>query len=408
VWGNLYFNQGNEMILEYIHTDNSKEIIQLDTKVEINEHWEYIQTLNKLEFIKTFIPKYMSGQKIVLFDSNHKQLLDFYNNNNINELENIELLKKESKILFFTSGSSGFPLGAFKSKNNLVEEVKSLKKIVENRTIKRVVVSVPFVHIYGVLAGLLLPLSLGDITLIVKEDFLPYELLDEAKKEDTLVVTTPVFIKALAKLSSDISLEGTLFISSTAPLALEDITLFQEKYHADVMQLFGSTETGGIAYKIGNGVQWTPLDGVSVVKKDDKLSVTSAFISNYLLKESVESLKQPYSTEDIIEIQGNKFTLIGRSNKLIKIAGKRISATQIENILEEIPEINRAIVGLVYKKELLRSEQIFITLEAKSKIDKKVLKEKISQYYGILTIPFTLKYVDKINYSAMGKKVIFK
>jgi acyl-coenzyme A synthetase/AMP-(fatty) acid ligase len=45
-------------------------------------------------------------------------------------------------------------------------------------------------------------------------------------------------------------------------------------------------------------------------------------------------LKQPYITEDIVEIHNNTFTLIGRSNKLIKIAGKRISATQIENILE--------------------------------------------------------------------------
>jgi hypothetical protein len=65
-------------------------------------------------------------------------------------------------------------------------------------------------------------------------------------------------------------------------------------------------------------------------------------------------------------------------------------------------------VSLVYKKELLRSEQIVITLEATKAVDKKRVKEKISQYYGIITIPFNLKYVDKINYSAMGKKVIFQ
>lgn len=395
------------MIFEYIDAQNRREVISLEREYEGDSSWKYIQTQSKLEFIKEFLPLYKSEQKIVLFDANHKQLLDFYNENNINQLNGVEKLPQDTKLLFFTSGSSGFPVGAFKTKRNLESEVESLKKIVEQRNIKKVIVTVPFVHIYGILAGLLLPLALDDIKLVVKEDFLPYELLDEAKEPNSLVITTPVFIKALGKLPSDESLKKTLFISSTAPLSLEDVTSFHEKYNADVMQLFGSTETGGIAYKLNALVEWTPLDGVEVATKEDKLNITSSFVSNFLLKESLEPLVLPYQTEDIVEIKDEKFTLIGRSNKLIKIAGKRISALQIEKILEEIPEVQKAIVELVYKKELLRSEQIVITLESTKKIEKKILKEKIAHYYGVITIPFNLKYVDKINYSAMGKKVIF-
>jgi len=395
------------MIFEYINLDASREIIDLEKNLTITPKWNYIQTSNKLDFIKSFIPKYLSGEKIVLFDANHKQLLNFYNNNNINDLAGIDKANKNSKILFFTSGSSGFPVGAFKSKDNLLLEVESLKKIVANRDIKRVVVSVPFVHIYGILAGLLLPMELDNVTLVVKEDFLPYELLQEAMSEDTLVITTPVFIKAMAKLPESKDLSHSLFVSSTAPLALEDVATFEDKYSSSIVQLFGSTETGGIAYKKGQTTEWTALPFVEIQSCDDKLSVKSPFISNYLLNEEIVELEQPYITEDIVEIKNNTFTLIGRSNKLIKIAGKRISATLIENILEEIPEINKAIVSLVYKKELLRSEQILITLEASGEVDKRLIKEKISQYYGIITIPFNLKYVDKINSSAMGKKVIF-
>ena len=36
------------MILEYIHSDNSKEIIELVCETETNEKWEYIQTSSKL------------------------------------------------------------------------------------------------------------------------------------------------------------------------------------------------------------------------------------------------------------------------------------------------------------------------------------------------------------------------
>jgi len=395
------------MILEYIYANGKREMLPLDRHIKANQNWEYIQTLNKLEFIKEFIPRYKSQQKLVLFDANHKQLLDFYNQNNLNKLQELKNLQENTKILFFTSGSSGFPVGAFKTKDNLENEVESLKKILMQKKIKRVVVTVPFVHIYGILAGLLLPMALDDITLIVKEDFLPYELLEEANHQDTLVITTPVFIKALGKLPDDINLKNTLFISSTAPLSIKDIALFEQKYSTNVMQLFGSTETGGIAYKLDQTTLWKPLDGVIIETKNDKLSIKSKFISKYLLKDRLEQVIQPYQTEDIVHINDNGFELIGRSNKLIKIAGKRISALQIERILEEIPEINKAIVELKYKQELLRSEQILITLEASKQVEKKTIKEKISQYYGIITIPFSLKYVEKINYSAMGKKVIF-
>ncbi len=396
------------MIFEYIYPDNTKEIISLDFNKSKDDAWEYINSPNKLAFVKRFLSAFSVGQKIVLFDSKHKQLLDFYNDNDINKLENIQKADAVSQMLFFTSGSSGFPLGAFKSKANLLTEVDTLSKLLQSYNIKRVVVTVPFVHIYGILAGLLLPLHLPDVKLIVKEDFLPYELLQEASTDHTLVVTTPLFIKALSKLGVSTSLSSAIFVSSTGPLSMDDVEIFEDKFSTSLLQLFGSTETGGIAYKFGKTAKWSTLEHVEISTKDDKLSVTSPFISAFLLKKKIVPLHQPYITEDIIELDKNGFALVGRSNKLIKIAGKRFSAAQIENILESIPEISKAIVEIVYKKEFLRSEQIVITLEASKKIDKKTIKDKISNYYGVLTIPFSVNYVDKINYSAMGKKVLFE
>lgn len=395
------------MILNYIHADNSKEIINIAQNRKITDKWINIDSVSKTKFVKEFIPAFNSGQKIVLFDKNHKQLLQFHQNNNLNSLENMQNVNKNSQILFFTSGSSGFPIGAFKSRDNLIREVEVLKNLLDDYVIKRVVVTVPFVHIYGIIAGLLLPQSLGDIELIIKDDFLPYDLLDEASIEDTLIITTPVFIKALARLDIYKELKSTLFISSTAPLHTDDIIQFKSRYKTDILQLFGSTETGGIAYKYNEQESWKNLDFVDISSKDDKLNISSPFISKYIFDKKIHVLAQPFESEDIIEIKENRFKLIGRSNKLIKIAGKRISALQIESILEDIPEIKSAIVELVYKKDLLRSEQIKITLKASKEVKKSIIKKSISNFFGTLTIPFSVKYVDEINYSAVGKKVIF-
>ncbi len=394
------------MILEYINKDSSREIIDIALYKDISDKWINISSSSKKEFIKEFLPAFSSGQKIVLFDKNHRKLLRFYQENNLDSFNGMDEVNKISQLLFFTSGSSGFPVGAFKSRDNLLKEVEVLKELLTEFKIKRVVVSVPFVHIYGILAGLLLPLYLKDITLIVKEDFLPYEILQEASHDDTLIITTPVFIKALSKVNESKDLSKTLFISSTGPLHQDDVTLFQKKYKTNILQLFGSTETGGIAYKLGANSKWKSLNSVNIKSQNELLSLSSPFISKYLLDNGIIELKQPFQTQDIVEIDEDEFTLLGRANKLIKIAGKRISALEIESIIEAHPNVEKAVVSLVYKKELLRSEQILITLLAKETIEKQLIKQMIAQNFGTLTIPFKVEYVDTINYSAIGK-VIF-
>ncbi|MDF1874728.1 AMP-binding protein [Sulfurimonas sp. SAG-AH-194-I05] len=394
------------MLLEYIHTDNSKEIIPLNNSYIKSEEWIILQAKNKLEFIQKFIPAFNAGQKIILFDTKHKQLLEYTKNTDMNTLSGIHKVHSTCQLLFFTSGSTGFPVGAFKTQENMQQEVTVLKSILSQKNFKKVIVTVPFVHIYGVLAGLLLPLAIDDITLVIKEDFLPYEILNESKSGNTLIITTPVFIKALAKLNESPNLSTNLFVCSTGPLAPENVELFQTKYTSNLIQIFGSTETGGIAYKIGNTPNWVPLPHVKIHETHDKLCIYSPFISPYIVRKEIISLKQPFQTEDIVTIKDTTFKLIGRSNKLIKIAGKRISALHIEKILEDIDEVNGAIVTLVYKSKLLKSEHIIITLETKRKITRKMITRKITEYFGVLSIPFQVNYVEKINYSALGKKTI--
>jgi acyl-coenzyme A synthetase/AMP-(fatty) acid ligase len=393
------------MILEYINADNTRDRVELHSHTAVTPEWIHIDASNKLDFLKRFIPAFASGQKIILFDARHKQLADFHDQNKIEDFEGIQEVDKRCQLLLFTSGSSGFPVGAFKSKENLLSEVEVQAGLFGSA--KRVVVTVPFIHIYGILAGILLPLQLDGVTLVVKEDFLPYELLAEAVIPGTLVVTTPVFIKALLKLPQAQDLSQSAFISSTAPLPPEDAAMFEQKYSTTLTQLFGSTETGGIAYKKGGATEWTTMPKVHISSQDERLSVTSPFLSPYVLNKTIMPLQQPFQTEDIVEMTPSGFALIGRSNKIVKIAGKRISVAQLEMILESIEGVQKAIVEVTYQKELSKSEQLLLTLQAVKTIERSVIKAKMSEFYGVLSIPFCVKYVDTITYSAVGKKVIF-
>ena len=396
------------MIIKYIDSQNNKVTIDIPKLQKRSNSFEMITFNSKKEFLGQFISLYQIGQKLVLFDKNHTQLLEFYKQNNINNFDNIEILEEDTTLLFFTSGSSGFPVGAFKTKTNLESEAEVLKKLItKNIKVEKVIVTVPFIHIYGILAGVILPLHLSDVELVIKEDFLPYEILHELKCGNSLVITTPIFIKALGQLQEDMDLSSSMFVSSTGPLETNDILLLQEKYKTKLIQLFGSTETGGIAYKIGSNKQWITLEGVSIEKRDERLCVESAFISHCIVDEKIKKLDIPFVTEDIIELENEGFELLGRTNKLIKIAGKRISALAIESLLEKIDGVEKAVVNMVYKKKMMRSEQIIITLETSKEIEKSLIKKKITALYGIVTIPFSVVYTNKIKLSSMGKKIIF-
>jgi len=396
------------MIIKYIDSQNNKVTIDIPKLQKKSNSFEMITFNSKKEFLEQFISLYHIGQKIVLFDKNHTQLLEFYKQNNINNFDNIEILEEDTALLFFTSGSSGFPIGAFKTKTNLESEAEVLKKLItKNINVKKVIVTVPFIHIYGILTGVLLPLHLPDVELVIKEDFLPYEILNELKSGNSLIITTPIFIKALGQLQEDMDLSSSMFVSSTGPLETVDILLLQKKYKTKLLQLFGSTETGGIAYKIGSNKEWMTLEGVDIEKRDERLCVESAFISHYIIDEKIKKLDIPFVTEDIIELKNEGFELLGRTNKLIKIAGKRISALAIESLLEEIDGVEKAVVNMVYKQKMMRSEQIIITLETSKEIEKSLIKNKITALYGIVTIPFSVVYTNKIKLSSMGKKIIF-
>jgi len=175
------------------------------------------------------------------------------------------------------------------------------------------------------------------------------------------------------------------------------------------MQLFGSTETSGIAYKYNDEELWTPLNKVNIsTNEQNELKISSPFLSKILFENEFKTIGNNFQTFDYIEQHGDKFKLIGRSSKILKIAGKRYSTIQCESILEDIVEIQKALVFVRSSDDTFKNETLDITLESKkifSSLEiKKILKSKLSN----LKFSIQLHYVDKITTNAIGKKLLIK
>ncbi|WP_428025190.1 AMP-binding protein [Arcobacter sp.] len=370
----------------------------------------YISSSKKEENILNMLKSYFSGAKSILFDGTNKALYDFLKELNIKEFaeksnnENI-FYDKDFMFLYFSSGSTGFPSGALKTKENILEEIEVISSLLKKYNIKRVIVTVPFIHLYGSLFGLFFPLVNG-IDIIFKEHFLPHDLL-EMIDDNSLVVTTPLYIKALNRINESKNLSKSLFVSSTGPLFPDDAKEFNDKFSTNILQIFGSTETGGIAYKFNDETLWTITKKViTSINENNELKVESPFISNLIYEKEFKTTNHQIQTFDYVEFEGNKFKLIGRSSQILKVAGKRYSTIQIENILEEIDGIEKAVVFVnSNNKNSLKDEILDITIQSKKEFLAKDIKKILQNKLSNIKFSINLKIVDKIKMSSVGKKL---
>lgn len=361
-------------------------------------------TADKLEHIQTIIGALQEGNIPLLFDSSMKssdekaRALACSPPPQYAQLEN-------AAALFFTSGTSGNSIGVVKTRQELVSETTIHANWLKDEMFKQCLVTVPFFHIYGFLFGLSVPIALN-LPIVTKEHFLPKEILDLCSQKPTLCITNPVFIRAMLRLNEDITLPETLFISSSGPLEAKEAQRFEAKYSTRLVQLFGSTETGGIALRKGGNTIWQPLLGVTISSDEGILTVNSPFLSRHIFDKEFKTLPSPFRTTDCIEKVPDGFKIIGRAAELVKIGGKRLSIVEIERFVETMEGIDEALGYVEYHPDTLRGEILTLCLVGEEdKINKRALKKALHDYFGGIHLESKIVLVEKIKKTSMGKKV---
>jgi len=314
-------------------------------------------------------------------------------------------LPTDAYAMFFTSGTTGTPTGTIKTNENIQSELDALYAIFKPYNFERIIVTTPLIHIYGFLSGVMLPSMLG-CEVVVKEEYWPYDLFDLYEGKKSLVVTTPVFIKALLKLKTEADLSHVTFLSSTGLLDNEEVQKFERRFNSNVVQLFGSTETGGIAFKASTSEIWKPLEGVDIATDNEGImEVTSPFISEYLLVDTIQKQSSTFKTSDMIELKEDGFKLLGRLSEIIKVSGKRISITEIENLIEKELGAKDALIKLKRDSSKLKDEKLDIYVVSKKAMDGHTIADLLHKYYGGVHIEFELHLVNTIAKNPMGKKI---
>ena len=390
-----------------IRNDVSMESIQLKQEI-LASHEATFSAHTKPELFALLHKAIDKGVTPVLFDPKIETIAQRVTELGIgsfDEADNKAVLPSSAYALFFTSGTTGVPTGAIKNRENIEGELAALQAIFGPENFERVIVTVPFIHIYGFLSGLMLPRRLG-CEVLLKEEYYPQELITLHEHKKCLVVTSPVYIKALLRLKREQDLSNVTFLSSTGLLVEEEVERFEKQYNTKLIQLFGSTETGGVAIKRGVNPYWEPLVGVRVTKNhESRMVVDSPYLSSHLFEEKITLMKRPYTTTDIIEIKEKKFKLLGRANEIIKISGKRISIVELENLIENAFGVNDVLISILNDTSKLKDESLEIKVAGRKMPSDVEVQALFKEHYSAINFDFTLSNVKQIEKNNMGKKV---
>ena len=172
----------------------------------------------------------------------------------INDLPNdsYDEIAQDNSVMFslYTSGTSGQPKYITKTYNNILSELQYLEELVGIGKSHTVVTVVPFIHIYGLLFGILLPCRVG-ATMVACSKILPSNILNAVENHQAnFLVASPVHYESLVKIDNCTPLSKLHYaISSGAPLREKVALQFFAKTNVAILEVYGSTETGGIAYK---------------------------------------------------------------------------------------------------------------------------------------------------------------
>ncbi|MDX2054828.1 MAG: AMP-binding protein [Polyangiaceae bacterium] len=303
----------------------------------------------------------------------------------------------------YSSGTTGSPVAYEKTFAQLLGEAEVLANLL-GLLGATVLPTVAAQHIYGFLVGVLAPLISGG-AFVRETPLYPGHILEAAAAvKATVLVSVPAHLKGLAVRAAEAPLSEfsvRRIVSSGAPLPRETGESLKQQLGVQVVELFGSTETGGIAQRSPGALDWAPLPGVQITTA--RALGRSDFFEDQLFVQSVFTGHTGwFATGDRVELsKGGTFLHKSRSDRVGKVGGKRVDLGALEHLLAAVPGVEEvAVLGL--RAPPPRDVELVSVLVAPG-VSIESLREALLQVFDPVAVPRRWRFVQQLPRQALGK-----
>lgn len=306
---------------------------------------------------------------------------------------------------FFTSGTMGMPKRVTKPVRLLEREIDILDGLWGKAMAGGLVLStVSHQHIYGLTFKLLWPLSRG--TPFSGETHDLWETVLQELPPGGTLVTSPAHLTRLAGIGPLPAGRGPALVLSAGaalpPAAARQASII---LGTATTEIFGSTETGAFATRRAEGGDepWFPLTGIRLgLTPDGRLKLRGAFVDT----------EGWYETSDLADLPGDGgFRFRGRSDRVVKIEGKRVSLNELERQLCDTAWVQAAAAAVISDAAGRLGAAVVLTPEGKAKLAilgrfrlGRFLRRELADLQEPAGLPRHWRFVEDLPDAHLGKR----
>lgn len=300
----------------------------------------------------------------------------------------------DTEVLFFTSGSTGEPKAVRKRAGQFAGQHLVEAPWLGLSTPRPVLCFVPAFHILGYIYGFDVPACAGGTTRFLR-GAAPQQWVDQIRAcRPGLVVGVPSHYRLLAQVLRE-PLPDALYLCSGGPLDPTVAAAFRRQAGCDVRQVYGSTETGGIATRVGAG-PWQPFPGLAWRSReaDGRLEIMSDW---------QERPGEWHCTDDVVCEEGDSFTLLGRADSVVKVGGRRFSTGEVVRAALDEPRVEQA-HAVVYERFGEPAVALFVVVAPdRGTVTPAEVRSFLAARLASFKIPRTIQVLRELPTRGIGK-----
>jgi acyl-CoA synthetase (AMP-forming)/AMP-acid ligase II len=338
--------------------------------------------------------------------------------------------ERQGRQVILTSGTTGAPKGASRSKESLGAGLVAATAIFQRvpfRACDVHAVPAPMFHSLGN-ASLLAGATMSH-TLVVSRRFEPEELLRQIEANRCRVVTVvPVMLQRVLSLPPEVtdrydtsSLEVVFSSGSALPGSLA--TEWMDRFGDNLYNMYGSTEVAVATIATPEDLRAAPgtagraLSGVDVRLYDDddrqvtepgavgRIFVGSALrFEGYTGGQTKPSIDGLLSSGDVgrFDADGRLF-VGGRDDDMIVSGGENLFPSEVEDLLSDMDGVREVAVLGVDDEQFGQRLAAFVALEDGASLDDVAVKDHVKANLANYKVPRSVWFLDELPRNQTGK-----
>lgn len=320
---------------------------------------------------------------------------------------------EQAQLYFYTSGSTGEPKKIPRTLRQLLNEVQGLSQSFSFDEHATAIATVSHQHIYGLLFKLLLPLATGRSFYNPQMAF-PEDVVQAQKQLETMglsnyLISSPALLK---RWTTDVVLQHCQIVFSSGGKLESGV---RPLLNRPIIEVLGSSETGGIAHRAKDEDAWTAFSNVAIRIEEQQLMVKSnhAFENDWITTGDGAAW-----TDVTCQI----FKLLGRTDRIVKLEEKRLSLDAIEQSIQALDVVKQCHV-LVFEHEQRQMLGCIVVLteQAREQLQQQGksafvshLKQQLKDSLETIAIPRQWRFLSQLPQNTQSKlnknylKTLFK